>query len=102
MLGRQGLIAEHEVECHDTALGDGYGRMGDDTWEAITLAARTEGLLLDPVYTGKTLAGLIALIRSGELSAGQRVVFIHTGGTPALFAYQEGLDQRLEGGAATA
>ena len=73
----------------------GYGQMGDDTWEAITLAAQTEGLLLDPVYTGKSLAGLIRLIRAGELKKGQTALFIHTGGTPALFGYQEKLDERL-------
>ena len=96
MLGRQGLITEDEVTCFDNALGEGYGRMGQDTFDAIALAARTEGLLLDPVYTGKTLASLIALTREGRLSAGQRVLFMHTGGTPALFAYQEGLEEHLE------
>lgn len=95
MLGRQGLVTESEVDCRDEALGAGYGQMGDDTWEAITLAAQTEGLLLDPVYTGKSLAGLIRLIRAGELKKGQAALFIHTGGTPALFGYQEKLDERL-------
>jgi 1-aminocyclopropane-1-carboxylate deaminase/D-cysteine desulfhydrase-like pyridoxal-dependent ACC family enzyme len=56
--------------------------------EATRLVAQTEGILLDPVYTAKAMAGLIADVRSGRLSRGQNVVFIHTGGTPALFAYQ--------------
>ena len=56
--------------------------------EAVQLAARTEGLLLDPVYTGKVMAGLIGLARRGDIAAGERVLFIHTGGLPALHAYE--------------
>ena len=56
--------------------------------EAVQLAARTEGLLLDPVYTGKVMAGLIGLARAGELKAGERVLFMHTGGLPSLHAYE--------------
>jgi D-cysteine desulfhydrase len=56
--------------------------------EAVQLAARTEGLLLDPVYTGKVMAGLIGLARAGELKAGERVLFLHTGGLPSLHAYE--------------
>ena len=56
--------------------------------EAVQMLARTEALLLDPVYTGKVMAGLIGLARSGELKAGQRVLFLHTGGLPSLHAYE--------------
>ncbi|MCG8558777.1 MAG: D-cysteine desulfhydrase, partial [Hyphomicrobiales bacterium] len=56
--------------------------------EAVTLFARFEGVLLDPVYTGKAAAGLIALIREDRFRKGETVVFLHTGGTPALFAYR--------------
>lgn len=56
--------------------------------EAVQLAAHTEGLLLDPVYTGKVMAGLIGLARAGELKAGERVLFLHTGGLPSLHAYE--------------
>ncbi|MDP2005783.1 MAG: D-cysteine desulfhydrase [Rubrivivax sp.] len=56
--------------------------------EAVQMAARTEGLLLDPVYTGKIMAGLIGLAREGCLRAGQRVLFLHTGGLPSLYAYE--------------
>jgi D-cysteine desulfhydrase/L-cysteate sulfo-lyase len=59
--------------------------------EAVTLCARLEGLLLDPVYTGKAMAGLIALVRGGAIRADETVVFWHTGGTPALFAYDDAL-----------
>ncbi|HSW25469.1 MAG TPA: D-cysteine desulfhydrase [Burkholderiaceae bacterium] len=63
--------------------------------EAVQLLARSEGILLDPVYTGKVMAGLIGLARAGELRAGERVLFLHTGGMPSLFAYQpELLGQR--------
>jgi D-cysteine desulfhydrase len=56
--------------------------------EAVQMAARTEGLLLDPVYTGKIMAGLIGLARAGTLRAGERVLFLHTGGLPSLHAYE--------------
>lgn len=56
--------------------------------EAVQLLARTEGLLLDPVYTGKIMAGLIGLARAGEFAPGERVLFMHTGGLPSLFAYE--------------
>ena len=59
------------------------------TIEAIHLAARTEGMLSDPVYEGKSLAGLIGLIRSGQIAAGSRVLYAHLGGQPALSAYAD-------------
>jgi L-cysteate sulfo-lyase len=71
--------------------GPAYGIAHDATIEAIKLAGRLEALALDPVYSGKGLAGLIALIRAGRWPADSDIVFIHTGGTPALFAYGETL-----------
>ncbi len=76
-----------DFEVNDHYLGGGYAVMGAPEREAIRLCAQTEGLLVDPVYTGRAMAGLIDLIRSGEFKAGQNVLFWHTGGTPALFAY---------------
>lgn len=74
---------------HDR-FGDGYGEPTADCLEAVRLAARTEGLLLDPVYTGKAMAGLVAAVREGRLPhdgrPGQRIVFVHTGGLPAFFS----------------
>jgi D-cysteine desulfhydrase family pyridoxal phosphate-dependent enzyme len=64
-------------------FGDGYGAPTDDCLDAVRLAARTEGLLLDPVYTGKAMAGLIAAVRDGRVSP--PIVFVHTGGLPAFF-----------------
>jgi D-cysteine desulfhydrase len=57
--------------------------------EAVRLLARHEGVLLDPVYTGKAMAGLIGLVRRGHFQPGENVLFLHTGGSPALFAYQD-------------
>lgn len=68
-------------------LGGGYGVVGKPEKEAISLLAELEGILLDPVYTGRALAGLIGMIRKGDLNSQDRVLFWHTGGLPALFAY---------------
>lgn len=69
---------------HDR-FGEGYGAPTASCREALDLAARHEGLILDPVYTGKALAGLVAAVREGRIPAGGTVVFLHTGGLPALF-----------------
>jgi len=73
------------VELIAGYLGAGYGDITDGVREAIGLVARTEGLFLDPVYTGKAMAGLIGEIRRGALSAHQTIVFVHTGGGPEIF-----------------
>jgi D-cysteine desulfhydrase len=73
----------------DDQVGSGYSLPTDAMVEAIRLFARHEGILLDPVYTGKAAAGLIDLVRGGRFDAGERVVFLHTGGSPALYAYQD-------------
>jgi L-cysteate sulfo-lyase len=57
--------------------------------EAIELTARSEGILLDPVYSGKGMAGLMGLVREGRFGADENIVFVHTGGSAALFAYQD-------------
>jgi len=76
-----------EFESYGEYAGEGYGVLTEASREAVLLAARTEGLLLDPVYTGKTFGALIDHIRKGQWTKDQTVVFVHTGGTPALFAY---------------
>jgi len=68
-------------------VGAGYGVVGDLEREAIRLLASEEGILLDPVYSGRAFGGLVDMIRRGEFSTSDTVVFWHTGGTPALFAY---------------
>ncbi len=75
---------------HDRA-GAGYGMATSAAREALDLAARLEGLILDPVYTGKAMAGLIAAVRDGRIGAHDRTVFLHTGGMPALFSPGFGL-----------
>ena len=79
------------MEVSDAVLAPGYGRLNDGVREAIALAARHEGLLLDPVYTGRAMAGLIDHVRAGRIAPGSRVLFVHTGGQPALFAYADSL-----------
>ncbi len=73
----------------DGYVGEGYGIPAPSTLEAISLVARMEGLLLDPVYTAKGMAGLIGLIRQGFFKASDRVLFLHTGGSAALSAYED-------------
>lgn len=95
-LGHPQTISPAEVEVNADYVGGGYGVMGAPEREAIHLFAHLEGLLLDPVYTGRAAAGLIDLIRRGAFPREQTVLFWHTGGTPALLAarYRQGV---LEG-----
>ncbi len=85
------LHASHPaaVELIDTQIGPAYGQPTTDMKEAIKLAAETEGLILDPVYSGKAMAGLISLVRSKRWSSEDCVIFLHTGGAPALFSYPD-------------
>jgi len=80
-----------DVEVVAGHAGPAYGVPHDATVEAIKLAGALEALVLDPVYSGKGLAGLIGLVRAGRWTADDNVVFIHTGGAPALFAYHSAL-----------
>lgn len=82
-------IGPEDIEVHEDWVGPGYSLPTAEMVNAVTMLARLEGILLDPVYTGKAMAGLIGLVRSGEIGPDERVVFVHTGGAPALFAYQD-------------
>jgi D-cysteine desulfhydrase len=82
-------IPREAVVALDEWVGPGYSIPSPEMVEAVQMLARLEGVLLDPVYTGKAMAGLIGLARRGELKKGERVLFVHTGGSPALFAYQD-------------
>ncbi|AXI46496.1 D-cysteine desulfhydrase family protein [Sulfitobacter sp. SK012] len=86
------VVTPEDVHLTDAALGPGYGQMATHTRAAIERTARTEGLFLDPVYTGKVMAALIAKAQEDECS-GRRVLFWHTGGQPALFGYADQLYQ---------
>jgi D-cysteine desulfhydrase family pyridoxal phosphate-dependent enzyme len=91
VLGEKVDVSADEVEVDDRFCEAGYAVLGEREREAIALFARTEGLLLDPVYTGRAAGGMVDLIRRGSLGSSERVLFWHTGGTPALFAYGEAL-----------
>ena len=78
-----------KVIVDDGYVGPGYGVAAESTLEAIRMAARSEAILLDPVYSAKAMAGLIGLVRSGFFAADAKVLFLHTGGSAALFAYEE-------------
>lgn len=87
-------VADSDVLLDGDFLKPGYGIAGEATWAAILLGARTEGLMLDPTYTGKTLAGFIHQAEAGGTEGA--MVFVHTGGTPAIFAYENDLNGALE------
>lgn len=87
-LGIGGVIQRTEVVANGEHVGAGYGIPTDGMVEAVGLAARLEGVLLDPVYSGKGMAGLIDLIRKGRFGRDENVVFLHTGGSVGLFGYR--------------
>lgn len=76
-----------DITVRNDYIGEGYGIVGELEREAIRLTAQTEGILLDPVYTGRAMGGLIDMIRRSEISRSDTVLFWHTGGVPALFPY---------------
>ena len=96
LAGLPELVSAADIWVDDDYLGPGYGQSTPEMMEAMRLAGECEGLLLDPVYTAKSMAGLIGAVRDGVFKAGETVVFLHTGGTPALFAYGELFDQPTE------
>lgn len=95
LLAIETRLTASDIDITFDHIAPGYGLVSDASLEAISLLARTEGILLDPIYTGKALAGLIHDIRTGQLNSNDKVVFIHTGGTPAIFAYADVLAQGI-------
>ncbi|MFT9121186.1 MAG: D-cysteine desulfhydrase [Zymomonas mobilis subsp. pomaceae] len=93
LLGIKGDLSKDVVVANSDYVGEGYGLPAKGTLEAIRLVARLEGILLDPVYTGKAMAGLIDLVQRGHFSKNDTIVFIHTGGSAGLFGYREILEQ---------
>jgi L-cysteate sulfo-lyase len=81
--------ADDDIICDDSILAPGYGLPNQATIDAIKYLARGEGILLDPTYTGKTFAALLALLKQGSFSENDNVVFLHTGGAPSIFGYPE-------------
>ena len=88
-VGAAGTLPRDAVVCFDGYVGPGYSLPTPSMVEAVRMLARTEAILLDPVYTGKAMAGLIDLVRKGVFKKGEQVLFVHTGGSPALYAYED-------------
>ncbi len=88
-LGVPGAVKREQVVANCDYVGEGYGLPAPSTIEAIQMLAEVEGILLDPVYSGKAMAGLIDLVRKGRFSSEENVVFLHTGGSTALFGYPD-------------
>lgn len=86
-LGCPGVVKREDVVANTDYVGEGYGMPAESTLEAISMFAQLESILLDPVYSGKGAAGLIDLVRKGHFKKGERLVFLHTGGSAALFGY---------------
>jgi D-cysteine desulfhydrase len=88
-LGLPSEPVQGELNIFDDYVGPGYSLPTEEMAEAVRVFARTEGILLDPVYTGKAAAGLLDLIHKGHFKRGEKVLFLHTGGSPGLYAYQD-------------
>ncbi|MDX1514776.1 MAG: D-cysteine desulfhydrase family protein [Gammaproteobacteria bacterium] len=98
LIGAKRLIEPEDFRLTDAYLGPGYGQTSPEMFEAVFAAARCEGLLVDPIYSGKALAGLMGLVRAGAFPSDANVLFLHTGGTPALFGYRTRLEAAIPGG----
>ncbi len=93
-------VTDRRLRVRRDQVGDGYAALTGPAAEALRLAARTEGLLLDPTYTARALAGLAAAVRDGGVRRGERTVFVHTGGLPGLFGHAEAVAYAEEGAGA--
>jgi L-cysteate sulfo-lyase len=89
MLDLPALVEETDVLLDDAELAPGYGALNENVYRAIFDSAKAEGLLLDPTYTGKAMAGFFAFLESQIFKAGENVIFLHTGGFPGVFGYPE-------------
>jgi L-cysteate sulfo-lyase len=94
-VGMRGGVARSAVVANCDYVGPGYGQPTPGMTEAVLMLARLEGVLLDPVYSGKGMAGLIDLIRKGEIRKGETVVFLHTGGAVGLYGYNSVFEQAM-------
>jgi D-cysteine desulfhydrase len=86
-VGVKNALVRDSVQCLDDYVGAGYSVPTPEMAKAVKFLAQTEGILLDPVYTGKAMAGILDLIHQGFFVKGQNILFVHTGGAPALYAY---------------
>jgi L-cysteate sulfo-lyase len=97
LIGVKAELPIEMVEAYDEYVGPGYGQPTDKMVDAIAMLASEEGIFLDPVYSGKGMAGMIGLVEKGILKKGETVVFIHTGGSAALFAYEHLFSKQQRG-----
>ncbi len=88
-IGLNSDIPREAVVCFDEYVGPGYSLPTPEMAEAVRMLARLEGVLIDPVYTGKAMAGLIDLVRRGTFNKDEKILFVHTGGSPALYVYMQ-------------
>ena len=91
LVGAPGSVSRDDIVADCNYIGPGYGEPTEAMNEAVLMLARLEGLLFDPVYSGKALAGMIDYIRKGRFGKGEKIVFLHTGGSAGLFAYADSL-----------
>lgn len=91
LVGKPGCVAREDIIADCNYIGPGYGEPTAAMNEAVLMLARLEGLLFDPVYSGKALAGMIDYVREGRFDKGSKIVFLHTGGAAGLFAYADTL-----------
>lgn len=89
LVGKPGCVARDDIVADCNYIGAGYGQPTDAMNEAVLMLARMEGLLFDPVYSGKALAGMIDHVRQGKFDKNDTIVFLHTGGSAGLFAYAD-------------
>ena len=89
-------ILPHDIIVLDDYLAEGYGILNSQVNGAIAFLAQKEGILLDPVYTGKAFSGLLDLLKNRYFNQGENVIFLHTGGTPALFPYKDQINEFLQ------
>ncbi len=94
-MGAADKLQDRDIIVIDDYIGEGYGVFNSQVGDAIRTLARSEGLLLDPVYTGKAMAGMVDLMDKGYFREGENILFLHTGGTPALFPYREQITDGL-------
>lgn len=89
LLEIQNPVTYQDIKVFDNYVGPGYSLPTQEMVDAVKLLARTEAILVDPVYTGKTMAGMLDLIKNGYFDGCENILFVHTGGSPALYAYEE-------------
>ena len=92
LLDFEARVGPDDLDVHDQYVGERYGDTPPTTLEAIKLAARTDAIFMDPVYTGKAFSGLVGQVRAGQVGPDEVAVFVHTGGLPIIFAYHQVLE----------